>query len=272
VQWEALDKGLPSVVAVLCRVGRRCSAKTVLLAIVISALGGGWGLAQDQSGRKVFGDARDCPPGHRIEFVLPATTIYVDPHWLGSMTIGDLKDRGGPTCPTGPVKVESVEFSKKILDALDLHHGIGTRLFRMGVGGDPNDPRTLTQPYRESDLQPQHSAPWIEDETIKPMATSSPDLRGYRLYYPTPQGVANRPLRIGCGGGGAVLRTCGKNAIAGRDTPFDGVHYGYEVSQTNVPVPNVSATYSIEPASEPGALLEFDARFRAWFLTLRQRP
>ena len=63
-----------------------------------------------------------------------------------------------------------------------------------------------------------------------------------------------------------------KGNDAGRATPFDGVHYGYTLSQTDVPIPEVSSEYSTDPTSEPGALLEFDSRFRAWFLTLKQKP
>jgi hypothetical protein len=211
--------------------------------------------------------------------VLPATTIYVDPHWLGSITIGNLKDRGGPACPTGPVKVVSVEFSKKMLDALDLHHGIGSRLFRMNVGGDPSDPESLALERIPSDVESERSKPWIEDDTIKSMLTRMPETRAYRLYYPAGKGVPNRPVTISCGGGGGIpgtsqqlLRTCRKQTIAGRDTPFDGVHYGYILSQTDVPIPDVSAEYPVDPTSEPGALLEFDSRFRAWFLSLTRKP
>ena len=282
VQTEPHGSGLAAFVAILRFLGSSCLKKAVLLAASICVVGGERVLAQDAQGqpaRRTFGDARDCPPGHRIEFVLPATTIYVDPRWLGSMTIGDLKDRGGPACPTGPVKLVSVEFSKKILDALDLHHGIGTRLFRLDVGGNPNDPQSLTPERKDSDKKQHHSAPWIEDNTIKSMLTRSPNTRGYRLYYPIAKGVPNRPVTIACGGGGTIpgtsakiLRTCAKGAIAGRGTPVDGVHYDYTLSQTDGPIPDVSPEYSTDPSSEPGALLEFDSRFRAWFLTLTKKP
>jgi hypothetical protein len=236
----------------------------------ISAVNASSVLAQNQPAPKLFGDARDCPPEHRIEFVLPAATIYVDPRWLGSMTILDLKKQGGSVCPAGPIKRASVELGQGILRPLDLHRGIGVRLMRFGVGGDPSDPQSLTSARSESDVEPAHSAPWIEDDTIKTMLTRDPTVRAYRLFYPTPKGVPNRPVRISCAGE-SKHRLCSKQTIAGRDTPFDGVHYGYTVSQTDVPVSNVEPEYSSDPTSEPGALLEFDSRFRAWFVTLKQK-
>ena len=84
--------------------------------------------------------------------------------------------------------------------------------------------------------------------------------------------MPNRPVRIDCGGGDTILRTCAKSTIAGRSTPFDGVHYDYIVSQSEIPIPDIATEYSTDPASEPGALLEFDSRFRAWFLTLKKKP
>jgi hypothetical protein len=275
VQAEAHDKGLLAFVAALRSVGPIWLKRTVLLVVSICAVGGEQVLAQNTQGQppsRLFGDARDCPPGHRIEFVLPATTIYVDPHWLGSTTIGDLKDRGGPACPTAPVSVVSVEFSKKILDALDLHHGVGTRLFRLDVGGNPNDPQSLTAGSPEFDAELHHLAPWIEDDTVKSMLTRDPTIRAYRLYYPTAKGTSNRPVRISCGGGDAILRTCAKGHVAGRGTPFDGIHYDYTLSQSDLPVSDVLSEYSTDPTSEPGALLEFDSHFRAWFLTLKNKP
>jgi hypothetical protein len=270
VQSEALDNGRPSVVAVLRRVGWSGAAKTVLLAMVISALGGGWGLAQDQSGRKMFGDARDCPPGHRIEFALPATTIYVDPRWLGSTTILDLKEQGGPACPTGSVKRSSIELGEGMLRALDLHRGIGTRLIRFGAGGDPNDPRVLTPARSGADGEPQPSAPWIEDDTPQSLLERSPSTRIYRLCYPSEKGSPQRPVIIICVGD-AIYRLCSKRAIAGRSTPTDDVHYEFQLSQTDVPVPDVSPKISTDSSIEACVLLELDSHFRAWFLTLKEK-
>jgi hypothetical protein len=246
---------------------------TVLMAVLIFAFTSSGSIAQPQPERRLFGDVRDCPLGHRIEFVLPATTIYVDPRWLGSMTIIDLKEAGGPACPTGPIKRNGIELGYGILRAMDVHRGIGARLMRFSIGGDPNDPQMLTPPRSAS--APKRSAPWIEDDTV---LKNVPDSRGYRLYYPDAEGVPNRPVRISCGGGDfklgnqqQPLRTCRKDALIGKNTPFDGVHYDYILSQTEVPVPALAADYSTDPASEPGALLEFDSRFRAWLLTVKEK-
>jgi hypothetical protein len=262
----------------------RAAATWLKMSVLLAALGVGNGrvLAQDvpsQAPQHQFGDARDCPPGYRIEFVLPRTTIYVDPRWLGSGTIVELQHTGGPACPTGSIKRNGIELGYGILRAMGLHHGIGSRLMRFGIGGDPTDPQTLSPARPESDTEPQRSAAWIKDDTSKWMLTQSPTSRAYLLFYPTPKGVPNRPVRISCGGGEIIpgtqqrmLRTCGKDTIAGRDTPFDSIHYSYIVSQADVSILDVSTEYSTDPTSEPGALLEFDSRFREWFLTLKQKP
>jgi hypothetical protein len=249
----------------------------VLLASAICAVGGELVLAQDTQGQppqKLFGDVRDCPPGHRIEFVLPAGTLYIDPHWLGSVTIINLKEKGGPACPTGPIKRSGIELGYGVLRALDVHHGIGTRLMRFDVGSGPNDPQSLTA--TRSPSEPKRSAPWIEDDTV---LKNVPDSRGYLLYYPDVEGVPNRPVRIGCGGGGIIPgtqqrmpRTCRKDSLAGKNTPFAGFHYSYILSQTEVPIPDLAPEYSTDPESEPGALFEFDSHFRAWLLSVAKRP
>jgi hypothetical protein len=182
------------------------------------------------------------------------------------MTIMDLKDLGGPSCPTGPVKRSGIELGYGILRAMGVHRGIGARLMRFNIGGHPDDPRFLAPGRSASDTTPHHSGPWIEDDT---QLKNVPDSRGYLIHYPIVQGV-DRPVRISCGGSGS-MRLCGKGPIAGKDTPFDHIHYSYTLSQTDVPIPDVSPEYSTDPTSEPGALLEFDSRFRAWFLTLKRK-
>lgn len=262
---------LSRILSASCLLGSIWSKAVALSTVLVCILTSQIALAQTPQGqppeRRAFGDARDCPPGHRIEFVLPATTIYVDPRWLGSMTIMDLKDLGGPACPTGPVKRSGIELGYGILRAMDLHRGIGARLMRFNIGGDPEDPRFLAPGRGAPDATRHHRGPWIEDDTA---LTNIPDSRGYLIHYPIVQGP-DRPVRISCGGGGS-MRLCGKGSIAGKDTPFDHIHYSYTLSQTDVPIPARSPEYSTDPASEPGALLEFDSRFRAWFLTLKQKP
>jgi hypothetical protein len=279
-QAEARASGLAAFVAILRSPGMDWSRMAALLGGLICALSSHFVLAQPTQGqsspeRRTFGDVRDCPPGHRIEFVLPATTIYVDPRWLGSSTIIDLKNQGGPACPTGPVKRNGIELGYGILRAMDVHRSIGARLMRFDIGGHPDDPRFLAPGRTASDAKPHRASPWIEDDTL---LKNVPNSRGYLIHYPPVQGL-DRPVQISCGGGDTIpgtstkmLRTCSKRAIADKDTPFDGIHYGYTLSQTDVPVPPVSPEYSTDPTSEPGALLEFDSRFRAWFLTLKQKP
>jgi|SRR5829696_5255143 len=280
VRTESRASGLATLAAILRFSRRHWSKVAALLATLTCGLGSGLVFAQTPQGqsspeRRTFGDVRDCPPGHRIEFILPATTIYVDPRWLGSSTIIDLKNQGGPACPTGPVKRNGIELGYGILRAMDVHRGIGAGLMRFDVGGNPNESRFLAPGQSDSDAKPHRSGPWIEDDT---MLKNVPNARGYLIHYPAVNGL-DRPVRISCGGGEAItgashklLRTCSKGPIAGKDTPFDGIHYTYTLSQTDVPVPPISAEYSTDPASEPGALLEFDSRFRAWFLTLKKKP
>jgi hypothetical protein len=269
VQTAAHDSGFSAIVAILCSVAQNWLKTTVLLTGTL-CVGGGWGLAQNapsQSPQRLFGDLRDCPAGHRIEFVLPAATVYIDAHLVGPSTIAELQRQGGPACPTGPVKLTPIDLNRGILTALNLHHGLGTRLMRFGFGGDPT--RMLNPGRVPSASEPQRSAPWIEDETL--LKGVAGDIRGYLIYYPTPQGLPNRPVRIGCGGSG-IFRLCSKLTVDGKDTPFDGVHYSYTLSQSDLAIPDVSPEYSTDPSNEPGALLEFDSRFRTWFLEAKQKP
>jgi hypothetical protein len=143
VQRRAHDRGLSAWFAARRFFGTGWSPRTVLLALLCS-LGAGYGcLAQTDPERRLFGDARDCPPGHRTEFVLPAATIYVDPRWLGSSTIVDLQYRGATACPTGPFRQNGIELGYGILPVMDVHHAVGTRLMR---STDPaNEPGALLE-------------------------------------------------------------------------------------------------------------------------------
>src|SRR5205807_437064 len=51
-----------------------------------------------------------CPPDHRIEFVLPTITLYVDPNWLGPTTQWNLVHAYGANCPNWPVKADGLDF------------------------------------------------------------------------------------------------------------------------------------------------------------------
>ena len=168
MQTETHDKGLLAF-AVLRSLGPTWLKRTVLLVASVCVVGSEQVLAQNTQGQppqRLFGDVRDCPPGHRIEFVLPATTLYIDPRWLGSGIIIELKEKGGPVCPSGPIKRASIDLGYGILSAMDVHRGVGKRLMRFGVGGDPNDPQTLTPARLESDTERRRSEPWIEDDRV----------------------------------------------------------------------------------------------------------
>jgi hypothetical protein len=211
---------------------------------------------------------RNCPAGHRIEFALPATTLYLDIHWLGSGTIIDLFDAYGINCPSGPVKVGRVEFRGAALRLLDLHSGLGegAGVFRLYAGGDPDLPgRPRVKPSRSTEY---HSEPWVEDDT---MLKRIPDVRSYRLYYPGASGGPDYMIRITCSGEFSH-RECATDDSFDGSSSYEAFYISYHLPQNKLPIPPMSQLYPTDPTTEPGALLQFNAHFRAWLATLKQKP
>lgn len=220
---------------------------------------------------------KNCPPGHRIEYTLPATTVYVDAHWLSRIEISHLYDAYGVTCPSGPVKLSTLEFGTAALRVLDIRTGLGRELLRLRVGGDPSALKSpvVTMPPADRKRVPPPSAPWIEDLNLAPPfkgvfgpGTKVPDSRAYRIHYPKAPDSSEATVDISCGGHDPkilrVCRTLGPYA-------YDGVTVTYTVSQKHLPIPEGAQITSTDPATEPGALLQFDSRFRSWLTTLEKK-
>jgi hypothetical protein len=218
---------------------------------------------------------KDCSPGHRIEFVFPTATLYIDFRWLGSITKIILVEAYGAHCPTWPVKLNGLDFGAVWLP-IDIHSGLGQKLIRLGVGSSaqrPPQPRD-PQPVAPADCHP----PCVEDLTKSPPrkgvfgpGTPDPLVRIYRLHHVAERG-SDASVDIVCGGhpghNAVGLRGC----VTSPGYTFHGLSIGYDLSQTDLPMPEGMDITSTDSATEPGALLEFDTRLRAWISGLEQRP
>lgn len=125
---------------------------------------------------------------HRIEFVLPTITLYVDPNWLGPATKWNLVHAYGANCPTWPVKADGLEFGS-VWIPLDIHSGLGRKLIRLGIG--PQRPDKLAAAAAHSQTAEAFSSAYIEDLTTVPPqkgvfgpGTRDPLTRIYRIHYP----------------------------------------------------------------------------------------
>jgi hypothetical protein len=240
-------------------------------------------LAEDRERPKAAGPmdlVRNCPAGHRLEFVLPAVTLYLDVHWLGDFTIIDLFHAYGTRCPEGPVKVGRDEkvtrlaFAPSAVRQLNLESGlgIGGGVFRLYARGNPELPGRPRM--RKGDNPTGHTEPWVEDHTheMSPgFLAKDPEFRIYLLHYPGPSSGLEYVNKVVCGSGRGY-RECSTSNLQDGSTVHTAFYLSYHLPQNKLPVPPVSPVYSMDPAMEPGALLQFGDRFRTWLLTLRQRP
>jgi len=216
-----------------------------------------------------------CPPDHRIEFVLPTITLYVDPNWLGPTTQWNLVHAYGANCPTWPVKADGLDFGP-IWFALDIHTGLGRKLIRFGIG--PQRPDKLAAAAAQSQTAEASRSPYIEDLTTVPPyrgvfgpGTRDPLTRIYRLHHVhTPPG-ADGTAEIVCGGHPEPTPVGLRGCSTSPDYTYEGLSVAYNLSQTDLPLPEGEDITSTDPKTEPGALLEFDTRLRAWITNLKKR-
>lgn len=192
----------------------------------------------------------NCPRDHRIEFRLPSATLYVDPRWLGPGSLSDLYHEHGGGCPNHPVDIQRIDFGPKVFELLGIRTGLGRKLWRLGIYRD----------LRQGDAPPNKRETKSSNASITTLPVQAgPTGRAYEISYPAFDDEKPRTVIISCGGDpkAFVFRTC--------SSPL------YVLSQTELPVPDPAEPGSADPETEPGALLQFDSRFRAW-LTELQRP
>lgn len=219
---------------------------------------------------------KNCPPDHRIEFVLaPTITLYVDPQWLGPTVLWNLVHAYGANCPTWPVNANGLDFGP-VWIPLDIHTGLGRKLIRLGVG--PQRPDKLALAGTQHQNSANEPLPRIEDLTKLPPrkgvfgpGTPEPLVRIYRLYHAHADPGSDSTVDIVCGGHPEPTPVGLRSCSTSPDYTYEGLSVAYTLSQTDLPLPEGADITSTDPATEPGALLQFDTRLRAWITSLKRR-
>lgn len=227
---------------------------------------------------------QDCPPGYRVQIKLGTATLYVQKEWLGPRASQSLWDSFETSCPSGPVILSFVDFGYAVLPLLNTNSDLGRKLLRFTVAGRRPGPANPSSDWMrglpETDGKPHDlRKPWIEDPTLRPPlrkylgpGTKNPTLRAYLIHYPPNDLPSSETasVEISCGGGEQrVLRAC---HLTSQRSYFADVSYGYIVSQSQLPIPDRKDAISVDPATEPGALLQFDMRVRHWIEEIQREP
>jgi len=212
-----------------------------------------------------------CPQNHIFDFVVGSQTLHVNIKWLANFTIIGLFHRYGATCPMGPIAVDRIDFARVASEALGLQSGLGAKWDKVWV----REPLPKPPPAPPGDAANAGRTPWIEDLNLRPPfkghvgpGTSLPDVGNYRLHYPSENG-SEVIVDIVCGGPpqGPAIRTCDRNA-----PDYGGLRVNYSISQTQLPLVDEADATSVDPITEPGAVLQFEMRLRAWILDLARPP
>lgn len=211
-------------------------------------------------------NAQTKPGECRFVLELPTTRLYVDKGWLDQL---DPPLNGG-ICPTQPVKVSGVYFGREVLNVLGIGNGVGQRWFRLYLR-PVSDATAIATPSDPVWRQAVDAS--IQMQLISPNSPGFHDARFYKISYRSSSKPLSGEVRVSCGGEQPKQRYCSVAPLP----HFAGVVIQYEFNQSNLPVPFVAATSpetepgSIDSSSEPGAVLLFDRRLRAWLIDL-ERP
>ena len=206
-----------------------------------------------------------CPRGYIIEFLIGGVTLYVDIDHIENTTIYEISHKYGNNCPTTSTKIHKLYLSH-VADALGIQSGIGVDSERVWV-----EELLHKNPPLVADGAQSPAAPWIEDLDVShPIPGSSElrfaDVRRYRLHYQAEDGAEALPPEMDCGGA-PIARLCRRMGYG-----YGGLGVAYSVSQPRLPLPHDGDNTSIDPATEPGALLQFELRLRAWILGMERAP
>jgi hypothetical protein len=201
-------------------------------------------------------------PGCHVVLMLPSTELAVQTKWLGPITLERLRTLYHGACPSDPVKIDGVEFGRPVLDVLKIQTGLGRDSLRLYVYGASASDDRMGLPPRP--IQTDQNSP-IEAsiEMRKYEDQRSRYARHYDIRYRSPDEALSGQVSIDCAGY-AGSRNCGPGPFP----KFAGLVIRYRLSQWHLPVPEVVST---DPTTEPGAILQFDQRFREWLISL-ERP
>jgi hypothetical protein len=264
--------------------GKRSGIPAVLS--FVSAMMSGSAFAQDSSKMNklptpVPGNFKKaCPPGHRVEFVVGSLSLFVDPRWLDIASLAPLSERFGSNCPSQPVTISSLYFSKPILDAANIPAKLGQPFLFFVIRNEAELPPGRMTKLDHPDAPPlrQTAEPYIEDITriaFRAIPAPSPSYRAYRLVYP---GLGHEPstsIEIVCAGDPSQPGQPGPGRNCFTPIAYSylgGLSVEYRFRQDHLP--------TIEPgkAASPGTMYEsegvliFDTHIRAWLDSLTKNP
>jgi hypothetical protein len=216
---------------------------------------------------------KSCPQGHRIEFVFGATSIYLDPRWLGTSPLFDLNQRSPGRCPLEPVSGLDLYLNVSILEAAEIPVGLGRPFlfFLIEKASDTRMRNNLTAAQEAQRRQAAH--PFVVDVTASIFGSKppSPNSRVYRVLYPD-GGIGSEPaVEISCGGvpGQPAVRNC-FTSLPYRYAGAIDVRYRFQ--QDQLPLADAAQASSSDAMSEPEGVLTFDTRIRAWLDGALKKP
>ena len=209
----------------------------------------------------------NCAPGQLVEFLIGATSVYVDVH--SDLDIPELIEVPEPVvgCPSTPLKIDTLVFFNRRVLAIDpsgfeVPHGIRVRLIRVSEQfRSPNEyHRDLCSGIPSATTQQ------IEDRTPDFIRDSFPDTRDYCLRYSDAEPSSDAIVAISCGSPAGPMRNCESFQI------LDALGIRYQIYPTAFPIPGYAEATTTDPATESGALLLFNQRLRKWVHGLVQKP
>ncbi|SHJ94655.1 hypothetical protein SAMN05444159_1985 [Bradyrhizobium lablabi] len=217
-----------------------------------------------------------CPPGHRVEFVVGSLSLFVDPRWLDIASLAPLSERFGSNCPSQPVTISSIYFSKLTLDAANIPATLGQPFLFFVIRNEAELPLGRMTKLDLPNAPPlrQTAEPYIEEITRSAFRADphpSPSARVYRLVYPGIGNESPTSIEISCGGDPGHLR--GRNCF----TPIaysylGGLSVQYEFRQDHLPIIEPGQVASPGAMYEPDGVLVFDRHIRAWLDSLTKNP
>jgi hypothetical protein len=150
-------------------------------------------------------------------------------------------------------------LGRGLLDVLDIASDLGRQDILLLLEPVPSNETTNRSAAVAGDLE------WSQpvEATIDMRLSSQTDprlrtARNYTIHYRSPSPVLSGDVSVGCAG-----RTGQRYCSVARYPRFAGLVIRYKLSQFKLPIPDSAST---DPATEPGAVLQFDQRLREWLV------
>jgi hypothetical protein len=215
-------------------------------------------------------------PGCRVLLVLPATKLEVQTKWLGPITVSQLAQRYRGVCPSEPVAVDGVEFGPPALDVLRIQSGLGRDFLRFHARGLPaseNETTAHSSAGHHGQIPSIQARIEMHYDNQLGLEDRGFEDRWYDIRYQSDDESLSGQVRIHCGASRDFATRAGqinpqkRYCGAARLPRFHGVIVNYDLTQWRLLAPE---SISTDPTTEPGAILQFDKRFREWFVSLER--